>query len=187
MASTTPKATRVATPWGAANVVERVTVPQRAGEQRFASFVELLETGGGERLVRFAYSTAGVGRRGPVTLRARDVERLQKELGAAPALAALLGSVIGAPAREAPPSEAPPSEAAREEAGPRRPACYPTAASDRAAAASTSEPRISAPSVDPRSGSTACSGWGISPKTLPSAFTTPATSATAPLGLAPSA
>ena len=69
------KAARVATPWGAANVVERLTVPQRAGERRFASFVELLETGDGERLVRFAYSNDGIGRRGPVTLRARDVAR----------------------------------------------------------------------------------------------------------------
>ena len=34
-------------------------------------------------------------------------------------------------------------------------------------AASTSEPRISAPSVEPSSGSTACSGCGISPNTLP--------------------
>lgn len=90
-----PKAARVATPWGAANVVERLTVPQRAGERRFASFVELLEMGDGERLVRFAYSTDGVGRRGPVTLRARDVERLHKELGRTPALAALLGSTLG--------------------------------------------------------------------------------------------
>jgi hypothetical protein len=92
------KAVRVATPWGAANVVERLTVPQRAGERRFASLVELLETGDGERLVRFAYSTDGVGRRGPVTLRARDVERLHKELGRTPALAGLLGSGLGGPA-----------------------------------------------------------------------------------------
>ena len=86
---------RVATPWGAASVLERLTVPQRAGERRFASLVELLETGDGERLVRFAYSTDGVGRRGPVTLRARDVERLHKELGRTPALAGLLGPVLG--------------------------------------------------------------------------------------------
>ncbi len=52
-------------------------------------------SGDGERLVRFAYSTDGVGRRGPVTLRARDVERLHKELGRTPALAALLGSTLG--------------------------------------------------------------------------------------------
>jgi hypothetical protein len=90
-----PKAARAATPWGAANVIERLSVPQRAGERRFASFVELLETGDGERLVRFAYSTDGVGRRGPVTLRARDVERLHKALGRTPALAAVLGFVLG--------------------------------------------------------------------------------------------
>jgi len=84
-----------ATPWGSAVLVERLTVPQRAGEKRFASFVELLETGNGERLVRFAYSTDGVGRRGPVTLRARDVQRLGKELARTPELAALLGGVLG--------------------------------------------------------------------------------------------
>ena len=89
------KATRAATPWGAASVVERLSVSQRAGDKRFASFVELLETGDGERLVRFAYSTDGVGRRGPVTLRARDVERLHKELARTPELAALLGTALG--------------------------------------------------------------------------------------------
>jgi hypothetical protein len=94
MAATPSKAgtAKASTPWGEAVVVERVTVPQRVGEKRFASFVELLETGGGERLVRFAYSSDGVGRRGPVTLRARDVERLHKELARAPQLAALLGT-----------------------------------------------------------------------------------------------
>jgi hypothetical protein len=91
-AKPTPAASRAATPWGAATVVERLSVPQRAGDKRFASFVELLETRDGERLVRFAYSTDGVGRRGPVTLRARDVERLHKELARTPELAALLAA-----------------------------------------------------------------------------------------------
>ncbi len=85
--TTTPK---TATPWGAATLVEGLTVQQRAGERRFASVVELLETEQGERLVRFAYSTAGVGRRGPVTLRERDVERLLAELARKPALAQVL-------------------------------------------------------------------------------------------------
>ena len=89
-----PKAP-AATPWGPATVVEQVTVPQRSGEKRFASVVELLETRSGERLVRFAYATGGVGRRGPVTLRARDLERLGKELARRPELAALLGSLSG--------------------------------------------------------------------------------------------
>jgi hypothetical protein len=41
------------TPWGAASVVDEVRVQQRAGEKRFASVVQLLETRG-ERLVRFS-------------------------------------------------------------------------------------------------------------------------------------
>ena len=77
-------------------MIERLSVPQRAGDKRFASFVELLETSDGERLVRFAYATDGVGRRGPVTLRARDVERLHKELARTPELAALLGTPAAA-------------------------------------------------------------------------------------------
>ncbi|MBD0329515.1 MAG: hypothetical protein ICV64_05365 [Thermoleophilia bacterium] len=81
---------RVATPWGRATVVEQVTLPQRAAAKRFASVVQLVELESGERLVRFAYTTSGVARRGPVTLRARDLERLRGALGEHPALAALL-------------------------------------------------------------------------------------------------
>jgi hypothetical protein len=80
-------ATKTETPWGAAAVVEQLTLPQRSGERRFASIVQLLETDKGERLVRFAYSTGGAARRGPVTLRARDVERLRSALAEHPALA----------------------------------------------------------------------------------------------------
>jgi hypothetical protein len=79
-----------ATPWGKATLVDDVTIPQRAGEKRFATIVELLETERGERLVRFAYSTGGVARRGPVTLRSRDVERLRSALRDHPVLAAAL-------------------------------------------------------------------------------------------------
>jgi hypothetical protein len=81
-----------ATPWGPAHTVEQLTLPQRAGEKRFASVVQLLETNKGERLVRFAYTTGGVARRGPVTLRLRDLERLRAALAEHPGLAeALLG------------------------------------------------------------------------------------------------
>jgi hypothetical protein len=52
--------------------------------------VQLLETDGGERLVRLAYSTGGTARRGPVTLRARDVGRLREALVEHPALAEAL-------------------------------------------------------------------------------------------------
>ena len=51
------------TPWGRAELVEELIVKQQAGERRFASVVQLLETERGERLVRFAYSTGGVARR----------------------------------------------------------------------------------------------------------------------------
>jgi hypothetical protein len=78
------------TPWGAASIVDEVRVQQRAGEKRFASVVQLLEAGG-ERLVRFSYMTEGAVRRGPVTLRARDLERLRAELVKHPELAAALG------------------------------------------------------------------------------------------------
>jgi hypothetical protein len=88
--ATKPRA-KTATPWGAAALVEEVTLPQRAGERRFESSIQLLETGNGERLVRFAYTTGGVARRGPVTLRARDLERLRAALGEHPALAEALG------------------------------------------------------------------------------------------------
>ena len=76
----------ISTPWGKARIVEQVNVAQRAGERRFSTVVELLETDGGERLVRFAYTTDGTARRGPVTLRAKDVERMQKLLERTPEL-----------------------------------------------------------------------------------------------------
>ena len=86
------KAKTSATPWGPARMLEQLTLKQRAGEKRFASVVELLETEKGEQLVRFAYSTGGAARRGPVTLRARDLDRLRSALAEHPGLAeALLG------------------------------------------------------------------------------------------------
>jgi len=84
-------ATKAATPWGVATLVEELTLPQRVGDKRFTSIVQLLETKKGERLVRFAYSTGGVARRGPVTLRVRDLERLRAGLREHPGLAGALG------------------------------------------------------------------------------------------------
>jgi hypothetical protein len=84
-------ATRAATPWGPADLVEELTLPQQAGTKRFASKLQLLETAKGERLVRFSYSGAGGGARGPVTLRDRDIGRLKAALAQHPALAAALG------------------------------------------------------------------------------------------------
>jgi hypothetical protein len=83
--------TKAATPWGPAELVDELTVRQQAGERRVASIVQLLETPSGEQLVRFAYSTDGSARRGPVTFRARDIERLRAGLEKHPDLAAALG------------------------------------------------------------------------------------------------
>jgi len=41
--------------------------------------------------VRFAYTTGGSARRGPVTLRARDLERLRAGLAERPGLSEVLG------------------------------------------------------------------------------------------------
>ena len=80
-----------ATPWGPAGILEEAVVPQRVGDKRFSVVVQLLEAPGGERLIRFAYTTDGTARRGPVTMRARDLERLRAALERAPALQGVLG------------------------------------------------------------------------------------------------
>jgi len=80
-----------ATPWGVAEIIEEATVQQRAGDKRFAVVVQLLETRSGERLIRFAYTTDGSARRGPVTMRARDLERLRAALERTPVLREILG------------------------------------------------------------------------------------------------
>jgi hypothetical protein len=84
--------TKIATPFGPATLVERVSLPQKVGDKSFSSVLELLETDRGDRLVRVAYSTGGAVRRGPVTLRVRDLERLRNALAKAPELAAMLGA-----------------------------------------------------------------------------------------------
>lgn len=96
MATRTGK--RTATPWGRAALLDEVWLSQRAGERRFAAVVQLLEEDGGERLVRFAYATGGRARRGPLTLRAGDLERLRAALAGHPELAAALG--VGKPGEE---------------------------------------------------------------------------------------
>ena len=81
---------KAATPWGAAEVVEELHLAQRAGERRFGSLVQLLENDKGERLLRFAYTTGGKARRGPVTLRVRDLERLRSLVAEKPAIKEVL-------------------------------------------------------------------------------------------------
>jgi hypothetical protein len=89
--------TTVTTPWGKATTLEEVAVPQRAGDRRFTTRVELLETKGGERLVRFSYATDGSARRGPVTLRERDLAKLRAVLERAPELRRSLREVEMSP------------------------------------------------------------------------------------------
>jgi hypothetical protein len=91
-----PISSRIATPWGPATLIEQLRLPQQAGEKRFSSLVELLENERGERLLRFAYSTDGTTRRGPVTLRERDLARLRKELPKRPALAEAVAEAFDA-------------------------------------------------------------------------------------------
>lgn len=78
------------TAWGHAAIVEEVTVKQSANGKEFSTLVQLLEGEQGESLVRFAYSTGGAARRGPVTLRPADIHRLRKALVKAPRLRAAL-------------------------------------------------------------------------------------------------
>jgi hypothetical protein len=89
--------TRATTPCGEATVVEELRLAQKAGEKTFSSVVQLLEGARGEKLVRFAYATDGVARRGPVTFRAADLQRLRTALAGRPDLAEALGLGGGAP------------------------------------------------------------------------------------------
>ena len=93
--TTKERTTKVATPWGAAIVTDEARVAQRSGERRFATVVQLLESADGEPLVRFAYTTGGAVRRGPVTLRMRDLEKLRSALEDRPSLSGVLGLVGG--------------------------------------------------------------------------------------------
>jgi hypothetical protein len=68
-----------------------VTLRQRANGKQFTTLVQLLEDDKGDWLVRFAYATEGTVRRGPVTLRGADLERLRVALRKTPRLRALLG------------------------------------------------------------------------------------------------
>jgi len=86
---TKPAAKRkVTTPWGPTEVVEEVKVAQRASEKRFATIVQLLAGANDEPFVRISYTTDGVVRRGPVTMRVRDLERVLNEVAEQPGLAA---------------------------------------------------------------------------------------------------
>ena len=80
----------ITTPWGRASLVEEARVDQEASGKRFAVLAQLLETSEGLELVRFAYTSNGTARRGPVTLRREDLAALQGQLVGAPGLATAL-------------------------------------------------------------------------------------------------
>ena len=80
----------ITTAWGRAELVEEISLPQSNDEKNFVSHVQLLMDDDGEPLVRFAYSTSDVARRGPVTLRLADLKRLAKGLEKTPKLRAML-------------------------------------------------------------------------------------------------
>jgi hypothetical protein len=80
----------VSTAFGSAKLVEEISVKQSANGKAFATHVQLLETEDGETLVRVAYSTDDVARRGPVTMRKSDLRRLAKALERAPKLKAVV-------------------------------------------------------------------------------------------------
>jgi hypothetical protein len=81
------------TAWGNATVLEEISIKQSAEGRAFATLVQLLEGEEGEPLIRFAYSTGGQARRGPVTLRRADIERMRKALAKTPRLRAALALV----------------------------------------------------------------------------------------------
>jgi hypothetical protein len=79
----------VTTPWGTARSIAEVVVPQCSSGKTgkaFSPVVQLLETRDGERLVRFAYRTEGTVRRGPVTVRVKDLARARAALERVPEL-----------------------------------------------------------------------------------------------------
>jgi hypothetical protein len=81
----------VTTPWGKASLLEELEIEQAADGRVFSSVVQLLAAPDGERLIRFAYRTDGAARRGPVTLRGEDLERLREGLRERRELARTLG------------------------------------------------------------------------------------------------
>jgi hypothetical protein len=93
--TTNARTPKVTTPWGAAIVTDEARVAQRSGERRFATVVQLLESSDGEPLIRFAYTTGGAVRRGPVTVRMRDLEKLRLALSDRPSLAGVLDLIGG--------------------------------------------------------------------------------------------
>lgn len=84
----------ITTAWGPASLVEEATVPQSNADKKFVTHVQLLSNEEGELLVRFAYATNDVARRGPVTLRSADMKKLAKSLEKTPKLRDALSQIV---------------------------------------------------------------------------------------------
>jgi hypothetical protein len=78
------------TAFGKASLVEEIKIAQTANGKSFGAHVQLLESEVGT-LVRFAYSTNGAARRGPVAFRAKDIAKLRVAMAKTPRLRAALG------------------------------------------------------------------------------------------------
>ena len=85
----------ITTPWGRARLVEEARVDQAADGKQFGALAQLLETAAGPELVRFAYTSGGAVRRGPVTLRPEDLATLCGLLASSPRLATALAPLAG--------------------------------------------------------------------------------------------
>ena len=149
-------ARKAATAWGEAAVVDEVRLPQRAGAKRFAASRRSSSRRRAARsYVRFAYTTDGTTRRGPVTLRPG-----RRRLGGARPASGRWPARSGA--RASPSGEG----GGRGRRGLSERARSGGREASRSRAASTSDARTSAPSPEPSSGSTACSGCGMRPMTF---------------------
>ena len=82
------------TAWGEATVVEEASIAQTAQGKSFAALIQLLKSEDGGELVRFAYSTGGTARRGPVALRGKDIDKLRSALAKTPRLRAVLANLV---------------------------------------------------------------------------------------------
>ena len=112
---------------------------------------------GGEQFVRFAYTTGGSARRGPVTLRAGTSSGCTPARRAAGARGGARAAGGGASSRGG-------ARLGRRDDR-RRPG---SGRGEHARAGGVDQRREHVrPSPEPSSGSTACSGWGIRPMTLP--------------------
>jgi hypothetical protein len=84
---------RVQLPWGPATVEEETTIAASAKERELELGVARLSGADGEQMLRFFYRTEGRTARGPLTLRAGEIDALARELRKQPALRKLVAGL----------------------------------------------------------------------------------------------